>query len=139
MTGQTVDVDAWLRGLGRRVRILRLTREMTQDDLATAAGMSRSFVSLIEKGTHGVDVVRLLRLAAAAAGGGTVYLTRFGRRVGAVVPADVAESLEGSEPDEEPGAGVRELLADAETRLGPVPPEIAEEVDRQWAAALATM
>jgi transcriptional regulator with XRE-family HTH domain len=27
--------------------------------------MSRSFVSLIEKGTHGVDVVRLLRLAAA--------------------------------------------------------------------------
>ena len=60
-----VDVNAWLRALGRRVRILRLTREMTQDDLALAAGMSRSFVSLIEKGTHGVDVVRLLRLAAA--------------------------------------------------------------------------
>jgi transcriptional regulator with XRE-family HTH domain len=60
-----VDVNAWLRALGRRVRILRLTREMTQDDLAVAAGMSRSFVSLIEKGTHGVDVVRLLRLAAA--------------------------------------------------------------------------
>ena len=60
-----VDVDLWLRALGRRVRILRLTKEMTQDDLATAAGMSRSFVSLIEKGSHGVDVVRLLRLAAA--------------------------------------------------------------------------
>jgi XRE family transcriptional regulator, regulator of sulfur utilization len=60
-----VDVDLWLRALGKRVRILRLTKEMTQDDLATAAGMSRSFVSLIEKGSHGVDVVRLLRLAAA--------------------------------------------------------------------------
>jgi transcriptional regulator with XRE-family HTH domain len=60
-----VDVDAWLVALGKRVRILRLTREMTQDDLAVAAGMSRSFVSLIEHGTHGIDVVRLLRLAAA--------------------------------------------------------------------------
>jgi len=60
-----VDPDAWLRALGKRVRLLRLTREMTQDELATAAGMSRSFVSLIEHGTHGVDVVRLLRLSAA--------------------------------------------------------------------------
>jgi transcriptional regulator with XRE-family HTH domain len=64
-SGGVFDTDAWLRALGRRVRIMRLTREMTQDDLAVAAGMSRSFVSLIEKGTHGVDVVRLLRLAAA--------------------------------------------------------------------------
>ena len=59
------EVEAWLRGLGKRVRMLRLTREMTQDQLAAASGMSRSFVSLIEHGTHGVDVVRLLRLAAA--------------------------------------------------------------------------
>jgi transcriptional regulator with XRE-family HTH domain len=58
-------VEAWLVGLGKRVRILRLTREMTQDDLAVATGMSRSFVSLIEHGAHGIDVVRLLRLAAA--------------------------------------------------------------------------
>jgi transcriptional regulator with XRE-family HTH domain len=47
------------------VRILRLTLELTQDELAERAGMSRSFVSLIEKGNHGVDVVRLLRLAEA--------------------------------------------------------------------------
>ena len=60
-----IDLDGWLRALGKRVRILRLTKELTQDELAVAAGMSRSFVSLIEKGTHGVDVVRLLRLAAA--------------------------------------------------------------------------
>lgn len=59
------EVAQWLRGLGKRVRLLRLTREMTQDELAAASGMSRSFVSLIEHGTHGVDVVRLLRLAAA--------------------------------------------------------------------------
>jgi DNA-binding Xre family transcriptional regulator len=37
--------------------------ELTQDELALAAGMSRSSVNLIEKGSRGVDVVRLLRLA----------------------------------------------------------------------------
>lgn len=59
------DPAAFLRALGRRVRFLRLTRELTQDELATAAGISRSFLSLVEKGAHGIDIVRLLRLAAA--------------------------------------------------------------------------
>lgn len=53
-----------MRALGKRVRLLRLTRELTQDELAQASGMSRSFVSLIEHGARGVDVVRLLRPAA---------------------------------------------------------------------------
>lgn len=61
----TSDEAVWLRGIGKRVRLARFTREMTQEQLAAAAGMSRSFVSLIEQGTHGVDVVRLYRLAAA--------------------------------------------------------------------------
>jgi transcriptional regulator with XRE-family HTH domain len=64
-SGGEPDPAAYLRALGKRVRILRLTREMTQEQLAAAAGMSRNFVSLLEHGTHGVDVVRLLRLAAA--------------------------------------------------------------------------
>jgi ribosome-binding protein aMBF1 (putative translation factor) len=55
----------FLRGIGRRVRLLRLSRELSQDQLATAAGMSRNFVSSIERGAHGVDVVRLHRLAGA--------------------------------------------------------------------------
>lgn len=58
-----VDPGPFLRALGRRVRILRLTEELTQEELAASACMSRSFVSLIEKGNHGVDVVRLLSLA----------------------------------------------------------------------------
>ena len=58
------DTAAFLRALGKRVRLLRLVRGLTQDDLARAAGMSRSFVSLVEHGCHGVDVVRLIRLAA---------------------------------------------------------------------------
>jgi transcriptional regulator with XRE-family HTH domain len=65
MGGEEPDPAAYLRALGKRVRILRLTRELSQAELAEAAGMSRNFVSLIENGAHGVDVVRLLRLAAA--------------------------------------------------------------------------
>jgi transcriptional regulator with XRE-family HTH domain len=59
------DTAAFLRALGKRIRLLRLTAELTQDELAGKAGMSRSFVSLIEHGTHGIDVARLARLAAA--------------------------------------------------------------------------
>lgn len=63
--GGEPNVEEFLRALGKRVRILRLTRELTQDDLAAATGMSRSFISVIEHGTSGVDVGRLLRLSAA--------------------------------------------------------------------------
>ena len=41
---------AFLRALGKRVRLLRRVWELTQDELSQAAGISRSFVSLIEKG-----------------------------------------------------------------------------------------
>ena len=58
------DVAVFMRALGKRVRLLRLTAELTQEELADAAGISRSFVSLIEHGAHGVHVVRLLRIAA---------------------------------------------------------------------------
>ncbi len=59
------DTDTFLHAIGKRVRLARLVREMTQAELADAAGISRSFVSLIEHGTHGVNIVRLRRLAAA--------------------------------------------------------------------------
>jgi len=62
----TTNPDAvFLRALGQRIRIARLTRELTQAELADASGISRNFISLIEHGSHGVDVVRLLRIAAA--------------------------------------------------------------------------
>ena len=59
------DSDEFLRALGKRIRLLRLTAELTQDDLAARTDISRSFVSLIEHGAHGIDVVRLLRIAQA--------------------------------------------------------------------------
>lgn len=64
MTAHAPDTAAFLRALGRRIRLVRLIRGLTQDQMGQAAGMSRSFVSIMEHGTHGVDVVRLVRLAA---------------------------------------------------------------------------
>ena len=53
-----------LRRLGRRIRLLRLTRELTQEQLAAETGISRSFISLLEKGrTGGCDLLRVYRLA----------------------------------------------------------------------------
>lgn len=56
---------AYLVAFGRRVRRLRLLGELTQDQLAVAAGMSRSFVSLLEHGDASIGLFRLLRLAQA--------------------------------------------------------------------------
>lgn len=53
----------FLRALGKRVRLLRLTQERTQEEVAQAAGVSRSFLSTIERGSEGVDVGKLFRLA----------------------------------------------------------------------------
>jgi transcriptional regulator with XRE-family HTH domain len=55
----------FLRALGKQVRLARVTVDWSQQRLAEASGMSRNFVSSIERGAHGVDVVRLLRLATA--------------------------------------------------------------------------
>jgi DNA-binding XRE family transcriptional regulator len=54
---------AFLRAMGKKVRLARVDREYTQVELAGHAGMSRNFVSSIERGTHGLDVLRLRWLA----------------------------------------------------------------------------
>lgn len=64
-TPEHENIEALLRTIGKRVRLLRLTRELTQEELAHAANMSRSFISLIEHGAHGIDIIRLYNLAAA--------------------------------------------------------------------------
>lgn len=54
------------RTVGKRLRLARKVAELTQDQVATAAGVSRSMVALIAQGAHGVDVYRLRRMATAA-------------------------------------------------------------------------
>ena len=53
------------RALGRRLRLLRLVRELTQDELARASGVTRNQVNAFERAAQGLDVVALLRLSEA--------------------------------------------------------------------------
>lgn len=58
--------DELRRTVGRRLRLARQIVELTQQQVADAAGVSRSTVVLTEQGANGgVDVYRLRRMAAA--------------------------------------------------------------------------
>jgi len=64
-----MDRASWLR-LGRALRALRLRRDLGQEDLARAAGVSRATISRIERGM--LAGVSLGRLSDVAAGLGAV-------------------------------------------------------------------
>ena len=53
------------RDIGERIRAARLDRQMTQDDLAMAVGVSRSAVAQWETGRAGQLTGNLARIAAA--------------------------------------------------------------------------
>jgi transcriptional regulator with XRE-family HTH domain len=71
----------FLRLMGKRIRLARVDRELSQEQLAARAGMSRNFVSSIERGAHGVDVLRLRRLAEA-----------LGVDIAALLPSDEGQA-----------------------------------------------
>ena len=50
---------------GRRIRSLRLGKQMTQEQLAEAADMSVDFLSLIERGRNAPSFAKIERLAEA--------------------------------------------------------------------------
>lgn len=63
----TVDpaAAAFVREVGRRVRLHRLVQRLTQQEIADRTGLSRSFISLFEQGAHGIDITALARIATA--------------------------------------------------------------------------
>lgn len=62
---EKVQAAAFRRGLGKRLRLFRVVRELTQEELAQAAGLTRNQVSAFERAAQGVDAVALVRLSAA--------------------------------------------------------------------------
>ena len=62
MNGQEA---AYRRLVGKRVRSERIWQERSQDELAGKAGVTRNFVSAIERGAQGLDAYRLQRIAEA--------------------------------------------------------------------------
>ena len=55
----------YLRDVGLRVKILRITRGLSQGELGAAAGVSRVTVGSIERGDHPASVLAYRRLAKA--------------------------------------------------------------------------
>jgi transcriptional regulator with XRE-family HTH domain len=54
---------AYRRVIGKRIRAERVWQELSQGDLAAKAGVTRNFVSAIERGQQGLDAYRLRRLS----------------------------------------------------------------------------
>jgi transcriptional regulator with XRE-family HTH domain len=65
MTGERMDDGAYVRELARRVRLHCRYQNLTQQQLADRAGLSRAFVAAFETGRHGIQVTSLRRVAAA--------------------------------------------------------------------------
>jgi transcriptional regulator with XRE-family HTH domain len=55
----------FLRRFGRRLRLLRIERDLTQEEVGKAAGMNRTFIGKLERGQTGMNVDRLDDLAQA--------------------------------------------------------------------------
>ena len=64
MQSRSTDTT-YRRAVGKRIRVWRVMHERSQDELAAEAGVTRNFVSAIERGAQGLDAVRLRRLARA--------------------------------------------------------------------------
>lgn len=55
----------FLRDLGLRVRLLRVARTLSQDELARLSGVSRVTLGLIERGEHAASLLAYRKLARA--------------------------------------------------------------------------
>ena len=51
------------RLIGKRVRMERVWQDLSQDEVADKAGVTRNFVSAIERGVQGLDAYRLRSVA----------------------------------------------------------------------------
>jgi len=64
MTDSKATASDPRRGVfGRRVRVLRVARGMSQEDLAEAAGVHRTYVSSLERGLRNVGLDNVYALA----------------------------------------------------------------------------
>ncbi len=60
---QTALEHEYRRLVGKRIRMERVWQDLSQDEVAAKAGVTRNFVSAIERGTQGLDAYRLRGLS----------------------------------------------------------------------------
>jgi DNA-binding XRE family transcriptional regulator len=56
---------AYRKAVSQRLRMARVVLDISQQDVADAAGCSRNFVSAVERGVQGMDAYRLSLIATA--------------------------------------------------------------------------
>ena len=66
----------FLNRLGARIRTLRLAKGLSQEALADAAGIDRSYMSGIERGVRNTSVLTLARVARALGVPMTTFFAR---------------------------------------------------------------
>lgn len=65
MAADLGDDSAFLRDLGLRVRLFRVARGLSQDELARVSGVSRVTLGSIERGEHAASLLAYRKLAGA--------------------------------------------------------------------------
>ncbi|MFL6128311.1 MAG: helix-turn-helix transcriptional regulator [Mycobacteriales bacterium] len=65
MAADLGDDSSFLRDLGLRVRLFRVARGLSQDELARISGVSRVTLGSIERAEHAASVLAYRRLARA--------------------------------------------------------------------------
>ena len=69
MAGDLGDDSEFLRDLGLRVRLFRVARGLSQDELARVSGVSRVTLGSIERGEHAASLLAYRKLSIAFAVG----------------------------------------------------------------------
>ncbi len=54
-----------LQSVGKRIRDLRLERQLSQEKLAELAGFDRTYISLVERGKRNLSLINLFRFSKA--------------------------------------------------------------------------
>ena len=54
-----------LKAFGRRVKELRIERDLTQTELAEKVGLSNNFIGMVERGERNTSVDKIFKLAKA--------------------------------------------------------------------------
>ena len=77
--------------LGKTIRLLRIEQNMSQSQLAQAAGVARSYVSMIESGTRtNIGTQTLERMAAALGMPAGAILSRVGVAFSSLAPLEIS-------------------------------------------------
>lgn len=55
--------EAFLRKLGSRIKYLRTKKGLSQEALAEAAGLDRSYIGCVERGERNISAINIKRIA----------------------------------------------------------------------------